>query len=67
MEIADRDYGGHLYSARDAEGHLWNFVSYDPWAIQRWCSARRALLRFDLSTSWRGASLMGQGLSGQTA
>ena len=31
-EIADQDYGGRLYSARDPEGHLWNFGSYDPWA-----------------------------------
>ena len=31
MEIADQDYGGRLYSARDPEGHLWNFGSYDPW------------------------------------
>ena len=33
MEIADQDYGGRLYSARDPEGHLWNFGSYDPWAL----------------------------------
>lgn len=32
MDIADQDYGGRLYSARDLEGHLWNFGSYDPWA-----------------------------------
>ena len=32
MEIADQDYGGRLYSARDPEGYLWNFGSYDPWA-----------------------------------
>ena len=32
LEIADQDYGGRLYSARDPEGHLWNFGSYDPWA-----------------------------------
>ena len=31
MEIADQDYGGRLYSAKDPEGHLWNFGSYDPW------------------------------------
>ena len=31
-EIADQHYGGRLYSARDPEGHLWNFGSYDPWA-----------------------------------
>lgn len=33
MEIADQDYGGRLYSARDPEGHLWNFGSYDPWRV----------------------------------
>ena len=27
----DQDYGGRLYSARDFEGNLWNFGSYDPW------------------------------------
>ena len=32
MEIADQDYGGRLYSARDPEGYLWRFGSYDPWA-----------------------------------
>ena len=31
-EIADQHYGGRLHSARDPEGHLWNFGSYDPWA-----------------------------------
>ena len=31
-EIADQDYGGRLYTARDPEGYLWNFGSYDPWA-----------------------------------
>ena len=30
-EIADQDYGGRLYSAKDPEGYLWNFGSYDPW------------------------------------
>lgn len=32
LELADQDYGGRLYSARDPEGHLWDFGSYDPWA-----------------------------------
>ena len=32
IDIKDEDYGGRGYSARDAEGHLWNFGSYDPWA-----------------------------------
>ena len=31
-EIADQDYGGRLYTARDPEGYLWNFGSYNPWA-----------------------------------
>ena len=30
-EIADQDYGGRLYTARDPEGYLWNFGSYNPW------------------------------------
>ena len=32
--ITDQDYGGRLYTARDPEGFLWNFGSYDPWADQ---------------------------------
>jgi len=28
----DQDYGGRVYSARDTEGHVWSFGSYDPWA-----------------------------------
>jgi uncharacterized glyoxalase superfamily protein PhnB len=32
MELKDEDYGGRGYSARDPEGHLWNFGTYDPWA-----------------------------------
>jgi uncharacterized glyoxalase superfamily protein PhnB len=31
MDIKDEDYGGRGYSARDPEGHVWNFGSYDPW------------------------------------
>jgi len=31
-EPADQDYGGRVYSARDPEGHVWSFGSYDPWA-----------------------------------
>ncbi|TMB01350.1 MAG: glyoxalase, partial [Deltaproteobacteria bacterium] len=31
MDIKDEDYGGRGYSARDPEGHLWNFGTYDPW------------------------------------
>lgn len=28
----DQDYGGRGYSARDPEGNVWSFGSYDPWA-----------------------------------
>jgi uncharacterized glyoxalase superfamily protein PhnB len=28
----DKDYGGRGYGARDPEGNLWSFGSYDPWA-----------------------------------
>ena len=31
IDIRDEEYGGRGYSARDPEGHLWNFGSYDPW------------------------------------
>jgi uncharacterized glyoxalase superfamily protein PhnB len=27
----EKEYGGAGYSARDPEGHLWWFGSYDPW------------------------------------
>lgn len=30
--IADQPHGGRLYTARDPEGYLWHFGSYDPWA-----------------------------------
>lgn len=29
---SDQDYGGQQYLARDPEGNLWSFGSYDPWA-----------------------------------
>ncbi len=29
---ADRLYGGREYVARDPEGNLWSFGTYDPWA-----------------------------------
>ncbi|MEP9354044.1 VOC family protein [Xanthobacter sp. KR7-65] len=29
---ADTSYGAREYSARDSEGHLWSFGTYDPWA-----------------------------------
>ena len=28
----DQSYGGRGYSARDPEGNVWSFGSYDPWA-----------------------------------
>jgi len=33
LDIQDEDYGGRGYSCRDSEGHVWNFGSYDPWAV----------------------------------
>lgn len=31
----DVDYGGRNYTARDPEGHVWSFGSYDPWAAKK--------------------------------
>jgi uncharacterized glyoxalase superfamily protein PhnB len=31
-ELTDQDYGGRDYSARDLEGNLWSFGTYDPYA-----------------------------------
>jgi uncharacterized glyoxalase superfamily protein PhnB len=28
----DQSYGGRAYTARDPEGNVWTFGSYDPWA-----------------------------------
>jgi uncharacterized glyoxalase superfamily protein PhnB len=28
--LADTDYGSREYSARDCDGHLWSFGTYDP-------------------------------------
>ncbi len=33
MEPEDKDYGGRGYSARDPEGNVWSFGSYDPWSM----------------------------------
>jgi uncharacterized glyoxalase superfamily protein PhnB len=30
MELTDTDYGSRDYSARDPEGNLWSFGTYDP-------------------------------------
>jgi uncharacterized glyoxalase superfamily protein PhnB len=36
LDITDEVDGGRGYSARDLEGHIWNFGTYDPWArVQR--------------------------------
>lgn len=32
FDIKDEDYGGRGYAARDPEGQVWNFGTYDPWA-----------------------------------
>jgi len=32
LDLEDKDYGGRGYSARDPEGQLWSFGSFDPWA-----------------------------------
>jgi uncharacterized glyoxalase superfamily protein PhnB len=33
-ELTDTDYGSREYSARDLDGNLWSFGSYDPYAAQ---------------------------------
>jgi uncharacterized glyoxalase superfamily protein PhnB len=30
-EPVTQDYGGRDYTAKDPEGHLWTFGTYDPW------------------------------------
>jgi uncharacterized glyoxalase superfamily protein PhnB len=32
MPLTDQDYGGRDYTARDPEGHVWTFGTYDPWS-----------------------------------
>jgi len=32
LDIKTQDYGGRDYTARDPEGHVWTFGTYDPWA-----------------------------------
>lgn len=34
LDIHNEDYGGRAYSCRDPEGHVWNFGSYNPWAVK---------------------------------
>ena len=31
MPLADTDYGSRQYAARDPEGQVWCFGTYDPW------------------------------------
>ena len=31
-EPVTQDYGGRDYTAKDPEGHVWTFGTYDPWA-----------------------------------
>ena len=31
-ELEKQEYGGAVYTARDPQGQIWNFGSYDPWA-----------------------------------
>jgi uncharacterized glyoxalase superfamily protein PhnB len=31
IDIKTEDYGGRGYTARDLEGHVWTFGTYDPW------------------------------------
>lgn len=35
MAPKDQDYGGRDYSARDPEGHVWSFGTYDPWTAKQ--------------------------------
>ena len=32
MGLSDQDYGSRDFAARDPEGNLWFFGTYDPWA-----------------------------------
>lgn len=34
IELREEAYGGKYYACKDPEGYLWNFGSYDPWAVQ---------------------------------
>lgn len=31
MDLRDQEYGSREYAARDPEGNLWTFGTYDPW------------------------------------
>jgi len=32
MPLSDKEHGGRDYTARDPEGYLWTFGTYDSWA-----------------------------------
>jgi uncharacterized glyoxalase superfamily protein PhnB len=32
MDLHDTDYGSRDYTARDPEGNVWSFGTYQPWA-----------------------------------
>ena len=32
IDIKTQEYGGRDFTARDPEGHVWTFGTYDPWA-----------------------------------
>jgi uncharacterized glyoxalase superfamily protein PhnB len=32
LDVTTKDYGGRDYTARDPEGHVWTFGTYNPWA-----------------------------------
>ncbi len=33
IEIQDAGHGGRNFTCRDLEGHVWNFGTFDPWAM----------------------------------
>jgi len=35
LPLKDADYGGRGYTARDPEGYIWSFGTYDPWTIKQ--------------------------------
>ena len=37
-QLADQPYGSREYSARDLEGNLWSFGTYDPYSRRVACS-----------------------------
>lgn len=34
MPLKDEDYGGRDYAARDPEGYVWSFGTFDPWSVK---------------------------------